>query len=118
MPLRPCIEPGCKALVKRGRCAYHNKKRVQGQVESRGNSAKRGYGSRWRRERLSFLLENPYCVFCKNAGIVQIAEVVDHIIDHKGDYDRMWDQSNWQPLCGKCHRQKTVRENSRFLSGG
>jgi 5-methylcytosine-specific restriction protein A len=38
------------------------------------------------------------------------ATVVDHIIPHRGDPTLFWDESNWQPLCKKCHDQKTRNE--------
>ena len=42
------------------------------------------------------------------------ATVVDHIIPHKGDMDIFWDEDNWQPLCKRCHDQKTATENGGF----
>ncbi|CQR75082.1 hypothetical protein SpAn4DRAFT_4446 [Sporomusa ovata] len=32
---------------------------------------------------------------------------MDHIKAHRGDQVLFWDQSNWQPLCKKCHDKKT-----------
>lgn len=43
-----------------------------------------------------------------------MATVVDHIIPHKGDYERFWDRSGWQSLCKRCHDQKTVHEDGGF----
>ncbi len=42
------------------------------------------------------------------------ADVVDHIIPHKGDQSLFWDSSNWQPLCKHHHDQKTAREDGGF----
>lgn len=36
---------------------------------------------------------------------------VDHIVDHKGDCELMWDESNLQALHQRCHSVKTAREN-------
>ncbi len=32
-----------------------------------------------------------------------MANIVDHIEPHNGDYDLFWDVNNWQGLCGSCH---------------
>ena len=39
------------------------------------------------------------------------ATVADHVVPHKGDYGRMWDQNNWQPLCKQCHDRKSANES-------
>ena len=58
---------------------------------------------RWRKARLSHLNEYPLCVLCERQGITTAATVVDHIQEHKGDYDLFWNQDNWQSLCASCH---------------
>lgn len=60
------------------------------------------YQSReWRRFRLDFLAENPFCK-CKRP-----ATVVDHIkpIREGGE---IWDLSNLQAMCKYCHNRKTA----------
>lgn len=37
------------------------------------------------------------------------ADVIDHIIPHKGDKALFWDKRNWQGLCTVCHTSKTNR---------
>jgi 5-methylcytosine-specific restriction endonuclease McrA len=69
----------------------------------RGKTAERGYGSQWRKQRLTFLKANPLCVFCLKRGVVTAANVVDHKVPHQGDQELFWDVSNWQSLCKKCH---------------
>lgn len=44
-------------------------------------------------------------------GIHTKATVVDHIVHHRGDKTLFWDESNWQPLCKKCHDKKTWNED-------
>ncbi len=58
---------------------------------------------RWRKERAAHLRENPLCVMCAAQGRDTVATVVDHIVEHKGDYDLFWDPKNWQSLCPSCH---------------
>ena len=43
-------------------------------------------------------------------GKLVTATVVDHIVPHKGDYDRFYDVSNWQSLCRYHHNAKTYKE--------
>ena len=81
------------------------------------NSTQRGYGSRWQRARLAYLQQHPLCVQCQNAGRITPADVVDHIIPHRGDKELFWDSSNWQPLCKKCHDTKTREENKDPIHG-
>lgn len=58
---------------------------------------------KWRNARLHFLRQNPRCVMCGREGKTALAQVVDHIIPHKGDQALLWDRANWQPLCFSHH---------------
>lgn len=75
----------------------------------RPTAAQRGYGHRWQRASKLFLAQHPLCVECKGQGLVKAAACVDHITPHRGDQELFWDVSNWQPLCKRCHDQKTAR---------
>ena len=109
--LVPCKHPGCSALVKPGEkyCDKHKPLHVD---EARPSS-KRGYNSRWARESKQFLRAHPLCVRCLEKDPPQYtrATVVDHIVPHRGDLKLFWDRSNWQPLCKRCHDQKTRNED-------
>lgn len=78
--------------------------------ERRGTAASRGYGSRWRRLRAQFLIENPICT--DSLGVhpheTRAASVVDHIERHDGNPKLFWDRDNWQALCSRCHAIKTA----------
>lgn len=79
------------------------------------NEHKKLYNKReWRRASVRYRRENPLCVVCQRNGKLSASEVVDHIVDHKGDQELFWDKDNWQPLCKKCHDEKTRRENPQF----
>lgn len=67
------------------------------------------YGYKWKKQRQRFLLENP---LCSNCG--KVANVVDHKTPHKGNVNLFWDESNWQPLCFKCHNRKTAKHDGGF----
>ena len=72
---------------------------------AKGSSSERGYGYAWQKARLRFLQSHPLCVMCQamKPPRVTAAEVVDHIIPHKGDQELFWNESNWQPLCFSHH---------------
>jgi 5-methylcytosine-specific restriction endonuclease McrA len=72
-------------------------------IDERGSSTERGYGSRWRKARATYLTKHPLCTMCEAQGRVTAATVVDHIIPHKKDWTLFWDSANWQPLCKQHH---------------
>ena len=75
------------------------------------------YNRRWSKERGRFLQDNPLCAYCMEQGKIKPANVVDHIVPHKGDMDLFWDKANWQPLCKRCHdsvKQREERTGSRI----
>ena len=75
--------------------------------DNRPSAYKRGYGPRWQKARLNYLRQHPLCVECSKEGKTVQASDVDHIIPHKGKYELMWDESNWQSLCSWHHKSKT-----------
>lgn len=77
------------------------------------SSTKRGYGYKWQQAIIPFKKENPLCVYCQRQGIISPAEVVDHIIPHRGDQKLFWDRSNWQSLCKSCHSSVKQREENQ-----
>ena len=114
MPRRPnvpCGHPGCPELVPYGQ--RYCEKHLPLHPEYTRPAAKRGYGSRWQRERKKFLETHPLCAECMKEGRYTKATVVDHIVAHRGDEKLFWDRSNWQPLCKPCHDRKTGNEDSR-----
>jgi 5-methylcytosine-specific restriction enzyme A len=48
-------------------------------------------------------------VECEKTGRIEAANVVDHIIPHRGDMELFWDADNWQSLCRAHHDAKTRR---------
>jgi 5-methylcytosine-specific restriction protein A len=82
--------------------------------ERRGTASQRGYGSRWQRARAGYLLSHPYCAACECDGKITLANVVDHIVPHRGDMALFWRAANWQPLCTTCHNRKTATQDGGF----
>jgi 5-methylcytosine-specific restriction protein A len=76
----------------------------------RTSASERGYNARWRKYRLLFLAEHPICGQCGRP-----ANIVDHVIAHKGDDELFWAPNNHQPLCKPCHDRKTKREMSDMV---
>lgn len=111
-PKRPCNHPGCPALAHERYCPAHKTKHEQ----SRGSATERGYSSRWRKARLLFLREHPLCECdeCTTSGVIVAAEVVDHTIPHKGNYELFWDETNWRAMSKRHHDIKTATEDGGF----
>lgn len=117
-PARPCRYQGCSALTtdKSGYCEKHLAVTRQQYDRERGTPSERGYTYRWQKASKLFLIDHPLCAIClrKDPLVVRAAEVVDHIIPHKGDYELFWDESNWQSACKECHDIKTSKEDGAF----
>lgn len=71
--------------------------------EGRANSYERGYNVEWRRARDLFLKKNPWCFGCEAIGVRRKADIVDHIVPHRGDELRFWNVNNWQSCCSWHH---------------
>lgn len=119
---RPCARPGCAGKVERGGYCSDACKAKSPQVRlerERGSSAERGYGYRWQKASKAYLLAHPIAVdwFKEHHGRIYAAEVVDHIIPHRGDMKLFWDPNNWQGLTKKDHDRKTAMEDGGFGRG-
>lgn len=105
LPLRPCAEPGCSAIVARGYCRQH------AQAKERARplwDVRRLYRTaRWTAIRRAQLASEPLCRDCHQRGRVTAATHVDHITPHRGDEQAFW-ASPVQSLCAACHSRKTA----------
>ena len=72
------------------------------------------HSSRWTKVAKAWKVEHPLCEACKSKGIIKAAEVVDHIVPHKGNAEMFYDRANLQPLCKMCHDAKTAKEDGGF----
>lgn len=106
-PKKPCKHSGCPLLTEDKYCEFH----IRLYSNVRPNASERGYNNRWRRASKLFLQYNPLCRYCEREGKLTAAEVVDHIIPHRGDQTLYWDAGNWQPLCKPCHDTKTMTDD-------
>lgn len=78
----------------------------------RGSPTVRGYGYKWQKLRNWYIHEYPLCVECMIHGRTTAAQVVDHIVPHKGNERLLYDVNNLQSLCKQCHDRKTATEDN------
>jgi 5-methylcytosine-specific restriction protein A len=102
-PHRFCATPGCTRRVSSGHCPEHADARRVRQVYAYTDNSL--YSAAWRRCRVRWLATHPFCVACG-----RLANEVDHVVPHRGDLDRFWDEGNWQSMCRSCHSRKTRDE--------
>ncbi len=109
-----CRRAGCAGLVRDGVCslcgplpvesnwdAYHS-------ARNKTSRHRRGYGWSWEKLRGMVLAGEPLCRQCNAFDLIVPAVTVDHIIPKAwGGTDEM---ENLQPLCKRCHEDKTARE--------
>lgn len=117
-PLRPCLHPGCTALVRSGYCERHRPPRVERRSED---------SRRWRRWyslpvwtndlRPEQLAREPFCRECAAHGLRVYATDVDHVVPHDGDWSKFIDPENLQSLCHSCHGRKTAAESRAKARG-
>ena len=106
--MKVCTHPGCNVLVHGARCVKHTKHRGK-RMEKRSDPF---YSSAaWRRTRAWVLQAEPLCRICSSKNRTTLANVVDHIIPRKDRPDLQFSGDNLQPLCERCHNQKTALEN-------
>jgi 5-methylcytosine-specific restriction enzyme A len=107
-PLRYCVEPGCRTLVERGRCATHA---APAGFSPTAKERPRIRGRRLQTLRYWLFERSPLCVLCRPKGIVRPATIRDHIVPlAEGGADV---ESNTQALCQACSDLKTAEEARR-----
>ena len=83
---------------------------------AKGSSSDRGYGWAWQKARRAYLAEHPLCVMCNAVKRVTAANVVDHIIPHRGNQELFWDEANWQALCKTHHDTDKAEQEGRHAA--
>lgn len=110
-PMRPCSHPGCGTLTKDGYCARHKPKRLHDRSTVAESWRWMYKTDAWLYDlRPTQLMREPFCRVCSQHGKRVIATEVDHVVDHKGDWQIFTDRGNLQSLCHSCHSRKTARE--------
>lgn len=112
MPSRPPRLCSCGRVVSAGlRCECQKKADAERKArhdQKRPSARERGYDARWDKARAGYLAKHTRCVKCGEP-----ANVVDHIVPHRGDNRLFWSSANWQPLCTACHSSIKQREERR-----
>lgn len=113
-PARPCNVPNCPNLV-RGRVGYcpeHIHESPSGWAAKKDRSHQKIYHTaRWRRTSEQYRKEHPICIECKENGLIEQVDVVDHIVPIQNG-GAVFDWDNLQSLCNSCHNSKTAKENA------
>ena len=113
-PLRPCRHAGCPELTRAGWCPKHRPRH-----QRRTSADYHGWYMLpiWtKRLRPAQLLREPWCRECARVHPPDDprhrtrATVVDHIVPHRGDWEKFIDPANHQSLCKRHHDQKTALE--------
>tara|TARA_R100001443_G_scaffold113463_1_gene128194 strand:- start:45 stop:413 length:369 start_codon:yes stop_codon:yes gene_type:complete len=79
---------------------------------SRAEYANIYQSNRWRKLRNHYIKHNPICVECERNNKITTAKIVDHIKEI-ADGGSVWNVSNLQSLCNRCHRVKTAHAVNR-----
>ncbi len=93
-----------------------NAKPSRWSAPTRPSSTERGYGHAWkvRRDRI-MKRDGGLCQLCKQAGLLVLAQEVDHIVSRAaGGTD---DDDNLRALCVPHHRAKTSDDSVRARGG-
>lgn len=95
-PLRPCVEPGCGAVVKSGACPQH---------QMRTGST---YGRQYRKQRQGVLKIAQVCAICGNPPTADDPFETDHIVPIvRGGIDK---SDNLRATHRSCNRSRTRDE--------
>ena len=127
VPKKCCAHPGCSRLIEVGAsyCPAHANvaKRDRDRSVDQVRAAKpwRKWYSRaaWRGpkgRRTLQLRREPLCQMCPTDSR-RLAEVVDHVVPHRGDYGLFW-FGDLQSLCKACHDGKKQRAERRGGGAG
>lgn len=122
-PMKQCNHPSCRNLIPFDQqyCAQHihmkrEKHKVYDAARKREEPHLRAlYNSdRWRKLSKQVKLRDDHmCQECLRNGRYTPADVTDHIIEVRDDWERRWDISNMEALCHECHNRKTLEEAKR-----
>lgn len=130
-PLKQCNYPPCRKLIPFdvGYCDTHKREHVKQEQHSR-REVNRAYSDkrkqeeprihafyqskRWERLSRQIKLRDDFmCQECLRNNKYKQANVTDHIIEIKDNWEARWDANNMESLCHYCHNMKTRKEQER-----
>lgn len=101
-PLTPCLEPGCPALVPRGRCPEHAREHARRYDRFERPKRDMLYQTpAWRAFRASILRDRPDCEACGQP--LGKGATVSHIVPVADDPRRALDPTNVEAVHRSCH---------------
>lgn len=104
-PLKQCANSNCNNLSDQNYCIEHRKEADSLYIQHRTASGRSVYDTQWKLLSKSYITLHPLCVVCG-----EIAKDVDHIIPVRIAPEKMYDVSNLQSMCHKCHSKKSKEE--------
>jgi 5-methylcytosine-specific restriction protein A len=121
--LKPCKQPCCPALVKRGEgyCPKHQtnnsslrQRREYDRQRNQQDHRAIYKTARWSRVRMMKLRQDPFCqladVCVRRTGHPAVATVVDHIKSTAEAPELAYDMDNLRSACKPCHDARTARD--------
>ena len=105
--MRYCAWPRCSNKVEYGYCAIHeaSRQKLPKRRQDNRSPSERGYDSRWRYFRNSYLAKHTYCEWCGEP-----AEELHHKTPLKEGGNRL-DSNNVVAVCRICHRRAHEHRN-------
>lgn len=101
--------------MRTGETCQHQRARKAEADKHRPSARQRGYDGKWQRESKVFLAkpENRHCA----CGCGRRADMVDHIVPHRGDHRLFWNRANWQALASSpCHASRKQSMEARGVA--
>lgn len=85
-------------------------------IKARPTPAARGYDAAWQKLRKEHLDKQKYCQCeqCKRSLSPSKADMVDHIVPHRGDDRLRLDPNNLQSMLSSHHSRKTAKYDGGF----
>lgn len=71
----------------------------------------------WQELRIRVFVRDAYICQMQGCGAVTAQPVADHIVPHRGDRIRFFDERNVQTLCKRCHDSLKQAEERRTPGG-
>ncbi|MCT2531042.1 HNH endonuclease [SAR92 clade bacterium H921] len=108
-----CSTPMCAGKAIKGtRCpdCTQEAKTAYSQTEERQALNKFYQGKVWRSISKAYRRRYPVCAHCVAAGRATPADMVDHIIPVRVQWELRHDSKNLQALCHPCHNAKTAKD--------
>ncbi|MGJ9381521.1 HNH endonuclease [Salipaludibacillus sp. CF4.18] len=127
-PLKTCNKIGCSSLTKGKYCDEHEEHEGITKAESnkqydmyaRDQKSRQFYNSsEWKAVRnVARARVNNLCEICLNEDVITVADVADHIIPIKVNWNKRLELSNIQMCCHFHHNLKTQEDKRKYKDVG